>query len=91
MNVKFVIYNHSGTIIKNLEVELDIAPRVGEIVVLNKMDNTTEFIVTDILHHPLDNCVEIRCESFYRDKGGYTRCFYLRQAEWLQPCPDLRE
>ena len=89
MLVKFMVLNHSGTFIKNLEAELDIVPRVGEIVVLNKMDNTTEFIVTDIIHHPLDSFIEAMCESFYRS-GGHPRYFYLREAEWLPPCPDTR-
>jgi len=85
MKVIYEIYNHSGTMLETFEIDSDIIPRVGEIVVLNEMDNTTEFIVTDILHHPKDNYISIKCESFYR-QGGETRYFYLLQEEWLPPC-----
>ena len=85
MLVKYEIYNHSGTMLDNFKVNSDIIPRAGEIVVLDEMDNTTEFIVTDILHYPKDNFVTIKCESFYR-QGGENRYFYLLQENWLPPC-----
>ena len=90
MLVKFFIHNHSGTLINTLEANLDIVPRVGEIVVLDEMDNTTEFIVKDIIHYPIDNFIEITCESFYR-KGGLPRHYFLQQEGWLPPCIDSCE
>ncbi len=90
MLIKFAIHNHSGTLIDTIEANLDIVPRVGEIVALPEMDNTDEFIVTDIVHYPIDNFIEVTCESFYR-QNGHPRHFYLRQAEWLPPCIDSCE
>jgi len=85
--VKYEIYNHSGTILDNFEVNSDTIPRAGEIVVLDEMDNTTEFIVTNILHYPKDNFVTIKCESFYR-QNGYTRADMLRLSQWLPSASD---
>ena len=90
MKVKFMIFNHNVTLIEEFENDLDIIPKIAEIVVLDEMDNTTEFIVTEILHYPKDKFIEIHCESFYR-KNGYSRCFYLHQAGYLPPCNDLEE
>ena len=85
MTIKYRIYNHSGTMLETFEINSDIIPRIGELIVLDEMDNTTEFIVIDILHYPKDNYVEIKCESFYR-QGGFPRFYYLLQEDWLPPC-----
>lgn len=82
MQIVYEIFNHSGTRIDTFEITSQIIPRAGEIVVLDEMDNTTEFIVTDILHYPKDNSITIKCESFYR-QGGYTRADMLRLSQWL--------
>ncbi len=84
MKLHYKVFNHSGTLLETFETDAQIAPRVGEIIVLDEMDNTTEFIVTDVRHFPKDNFIEITCESFYR-QGGYTRYYYLSQEYWLPP------
>jgi len=82
MTIIYEIFNHSGTLIDSFETNYDIIPKAGEIVVLDEMDNTTEFIVTEILHYPKDNQVTIQCESFYR-QNGYSRADMLRLSQWL--------
>ena len=66
MKIIYEIFNHSGTLLETFEIDSNIIPRAGEIIVLDEMDNTTEFIVTDILHFPKDGYITIKCESFYR-------------------------
>ena len=88
MKIIYEIYSHSGTRLEKFEINSDIIPRAGEIIVLDEMDNTTEFIVTDILHYPKDGYVEIKCESFYR-QGGYTRADLLRLSQWLPSDADM--
>ena len=88
MKIIYEVFNHSGTMIESFETKSNIIPRVGEIVVLDEMDNTTEFIVTDILHYPKENFIKVKCESFYR-QGGYTRYYHLALEYWLPPYPEF--
>ena len=91
MKIIYEIFNHSGTLLETFEIDSNIIPRAGEIIVLDEMDNTTEFIVTDILHFPKDGYITIKCESFY-PQGGYSRADMLRFSQWLPSDADkLRE
>lgn len=81
MLIKYLVFNHSGTMIKTFEVQSDIIPRTGEVISIEKMDNTDKFIVTDIIHYPLESIIEITCESFYDDTG--LRTFTLSNGGWL--------
>ena len=69
-------------------------PRVGEIIQTEeKLDNTKEFIVTDVTYqlHQKKLLPYVTCESFY-NKGEYNRLFYLRQECWMPGhCNDVSE
>jgi len=87
MKIIYQVFNHSGSILETFETNSQIIPRAGEIIVLDEMDNTNEFIVTDFLHYPEENYIKIKCESFYH-QNGYSRADILRLSRWLPSADD---
>jgi hypothetical protein len=89
------IFNHSGSILVEQEMQSNFLPRVGEIIAFNKeLDNTKEFIVTEVTFRETSTATftpHLQCESFYKT-GGYTRLWHLQQ-NYLVPghCDDIDE
>ena len=89
------IFNHSGSLLVEQEISSGFLPRVGEIITLNEeLDNTNDFIVTDVSFEEQSSSMfipRVSCESFYK-KGGHTRLFHLRQNCWVPGhCSDVDE
>ena len=93
-DVKVEVFNHSGSLLMDTVLKSPSVPRIGELVTIQKsMDNTNEFIVTDVLYDIEDNTIfpRIVCESFY-SKGGYSRLYFLRQGCWVEGhCGDINK
>jgi len=78
MLVTYLVFNHSGTLIKTFEVQSDIIPRVGEVISIEELDNTDKFIVCDVVHYPLHKAIEISSNLCLMARFGTiaSRCLY---------------